>query len=151
MGGSTPLPAEGFSYLRHFCYSPPTCSTKLSIRQRGGPGHFCPAPHVAMRVGLYLFRCRLQRALKSPCSGTPRTVSEDPAEFIRQFPADCPHRTDFHCLHRHPVTECDVGEYRRILGCSSKQWGFITAKLEPNRYSYGRRLPGLRFRASPEG
>ena len=44
---------------------------------------------------------------------------------------------------------CDMDEYRRILGCSSKQWGFITAKLGLNRYSYGRRLPGLRFRASP--
>ena len=44
---------------------------------------------------------------------------------------------------------CDTDEYRRILGCSSIWWGFSTAKLKLHRYSYGRRLPGLRFRASP--
>src|SRR5205823_8390317 len=44
---------------------------------------------------------------------------------------------------------CNTDEYRRILGCSSIQPGFITARYQPNRYSYGRRLPGLRFRASP--
>ena len=46
---------------------------------------------------------------------------------------------------------CDVDEYRWILGCPSIQWGFVTARYKTNRYSYGRRLPGLRFRASPEG
>jgi hypothetical protein len=150
MGGSTPLPAEGFSYLRHSCYS-------LRVRRLlgrcslSGPGHFCPAPHVAMGVGLYLFRCSLRQwDPYSPSNGTPRTVSEDPAKQ-RQFPADCPHRTDFHCLHRtHNCNGSGLDEYRRILGCSSKQWGFITAKLGLNRYSYGRRLPGLRFRASSE-
>ena len=34
------------------------------------PDHFCLAPHVAMRIGLYL--CRY------PSSGTSRVVSEDP-------------------------------------------------------------------------
>jgi len=45
---------------------------------------------------------------------------------------------------------CDMNEYRRILGCSSIQWGFLTARYKTNRYSYGRRLPGLRFTASSE-
>src|SRR3954470_721419 len=39
-------------------------------------------------------------------------------------------------------------EYHRILGVSSIQLSFVTA-LKVDRYSYGRRLPGLRFRASP--
>jgi len=34
-----------------------------------------------------------------------------------------------------PDCGCDADEYRRILGCSSKQWGFPTAKLELHRYS----------------
>jgi hypothetical protein len=25
-------------------------------------------------------------------------------------------------------TGCDMNEYRRILGCSSIQWGFVTAR-----------------------
>ena len=45
---------------------------------------------------------------------------------------------------------CDMNEYHRILGCSSIQWGFLTARYKTNRYSYGRRLPGLRFTASSE-
>jgi hypothetical protein len=40
-------------------------------------GHFCLAPHVAMRVGLYLHLCRL-----SPVRGALRAVSEDPAEAV---------------------------------------------------------------------
>ena len=42
-----------------------------------------------------------------------------------------------------------MDKYRRILGYSSIWWGFPTAKLKLHRYSYGRRLPGLRFRALP--
>jgi hypothetical protein len=42
------LPDKEFRYLRHFCYS---LRDFLSHR---GLGHFCPAPHVAMGVGLYL-------------------------------------------------------------------------------------------------
>ena len=34
------------------------------------------------------------------------------------FPADCPHRTDFHCLSPSPWRAAN-GEYRRILGVSS--------------------------------
>jgi hypothetical protein len=43
-GGSTHCTLWEF-YLRHICYY-------LQIRKR--LGHFCLAPHVAMRVGLYL-------------------------------------------------------------------------------------------------
>jgi hypothetical protein len=44
-----------------------------------------------------------------------------------------------------------MNEYRRILGVSSIQRGFATALLVDG-YSYRRRLPGLRFKASsPKG
>jgi hypothetical protein len=46
-GGSTHCTLWEF-YLRHICYY-------LQIRKR--LGHFCLAPHVAMRVGLYLHPC----------------------------------------------------------------------------------------------
>ena len=40
-------------YLRHFCYySVDAGNFTISSLER--PGHFCLAPHVAMRVGLYL-------------------------------------------------------------------------------------------------
>ena len=50
-------------------------------------GHFCLAPHVAMRVGLYLHPQDYQYDLWVNCDlslgGAPRTVSEDPA--MRSF------------------------------------------------------------------
>jgi hypothetical protein len=48
------------------------------------PGHFCLAPHVAMRVGLYLHPCRL-----SPVRGALRAVSEDPARTCSSVRARC--------------------------------------------------------------
>ena len=86
-------------------------------------------------------------------AGAPRPVSEDPAGgfAIDGFLLIVRTGRIFTARVRHPLRGRDTGEYRRILGCSSIWWGLPTAKLELHRYSYGRRLPGLRFRASPEG
>ena len=42
----------------------------------------------------------------------------------------------------------DTNEYRGIRGMSQHIAEFSNGPLELNRYSYGRRLPALRFRAS---
>ena len=108
--------------------------------QTGWPDHFCPAPHVAMRVGLSHRRSR----------GAWRTVSEDPlGHFIPGFPADCPHRTDFHCPCRRPyvgpVTWTSTAGYSDVPAYSQ----VYPPPVGTNGYSYRRRLPGLWFRASP--
>ena len=91
------LPDKEFRYLRHCCYSPP-----------GGewPGHFCLAPHVAMRIGLYLHRL---------FSGLGVQSLRIPFGFLLIV------RTD-RIVTAHVLTVrdgYDMNEYRRILGCSS--------------------------------
>ena len=58
------------------------------------------------------------------------------------FPADCPHLTDFHCRQVR-------GEYRRIHRVSQHIARFCFRNYSGPGYSYGRRLPGLRFGALP--
>jgi hypothetical protein len=57
------------------------------------------------------------------------------------FPADCPHLADFHCRRLR-------GEYRRIHRVSQHIARFRFRNYSGPAYSYGRRLPGLRFKAS---
>jgi hypothetical protein len=91
------LPDKEFRYLRHCCYSSP-----------GGewPDHFCLAPHVAMRIGLYLHRLFSGlgvQSLRIPC-GFLLIVRTDRIVTVLV------------------VIVRNVGdedEYRRILGCSS--------------------------------
>jgi hypothetical protein len=80
--GSTHCTLWGF-YLRHICYYPNRC--RLFHRDRSERlGHFCLAPHVAMRVGLYLHP---RPALAS--WGASRAVSEDPASTCSNVRARC--------------------------------------------------------------
>jgi hypothetical protein len=75
-GGQHPIALYGKIYLRHICYYSKMALT-FSPFTSERLGHFCLAPHVAMRVGLYLHLCRL-----SPVRGALRAVSEDPAEAV---------------------------------------------------------------------
>ena len=95
-----------------------------------------------MGVGLYLshqLRCKYLYCI----GDTWRAVSEDPLSGFLLIV-----RTGRIVT---ALFSNEWSEYRRILGCPSIQPGLPTAELKLHRYSYGRRLPGLRFRASPEG
>jgi hypothetical protein len=70
-------------YLRHICYYS-KMALIFSPYTSERPGHFCLAPHVAMRVGLYLHLGRL-----SPARGALRAVSEDPARTCSSVRARC--------------------------------------------------------------
>ena len=99
------------------------------------PDRFRLALHVAMKIGLYHPLVKVAW----------RVVSEDfPAEKTGIFPADCPHLTDCHCLVPRRVPE-DTPEFPAYSQVYLRNYNrsFV--------YSYGRRLPGLRSRASPEG
>jgi hypothetical protein len=50
MRGKSYLPDKEFRYLRHSCYS------SLGRVPNEGPGHFCLTPHVAIGIGLSLYR-----------------------------------------------------------------------------------------------
>ena len=74
-----------------------------------------------------------------------RVVSEDSALITNAtFPADCPHLADCHC---HRVR----GEYRRMHRVFQHIARFVLGTTVVQFYSYGRRLLGLPFRASPCG
>src|SRR5207244_13002639 len=80
MWGAAPFACQRASYLRH--------TVTPALKSRRWPDHFCRALHVAMQFGPYLH---------SFMSSAPRVVSEGSiASICEDFPADCPHPTDFH-------------------------------------------------------
>jgi hypothetical protein len=114
------LPDKEFRYLRHFVT--PAASV------RGGhdiSAWLCMSPcrsdciFTVERTGLGV------QSLRIPHS---------------RFPADCPHRTDCHCPTNGRVPPDTRSFQHTAKFCNG---------LKVDRYSYGRRLPGLRFRASP--
>jgi hypothetical protein len=82
-GGQHPLHSMGKSTLGTFVTTQDDDTNCLSYHLER-PGHFCLAPHVAMRVGLYLHP---QSALAG--EGALRAVSEDPARTCSSVRARC--------------------------------------------------------------
>jgi hypothetical protein len=66
------------------------------------------------------------------------------------FPADCPHRTDCHCPCLDPIEGLGHGRVPSDTRMFQHIARFTHGHLGNNRYSYGRRLLGLRFTASPK-
>ena len=132
--GQCYLPDKEFRYLRtvHDCYP---SQRPLRVAR---PFAFRLALHVAMEIGPY-------HPPLSRWSGVwplriPRIESTRPTAF----PADCPHRTVFHCrqFRRRVPTDTRVSQHTA---------GFVHETTVVHFHSYGRRLPGLRFIASPCG
>jgi hypothetical protein len=96
--GSLPRGARLVAYPTRNFATLGSLVTSLQCEERSG--HFCLTPHVAMGLGLYLHRL-------SAVAGAWRAVSEDPF----RFPADCPHRTDCHCL----FAEASTAGYLRVF------------------------------------
>ncbi len=124
------LPDKEFRYLR-------TVHSVTPFQTRGRRAHFCRALYVAIQIGPY------HPATWINGSGVwslriPHLFSD------AAFPADCPHLSDCHCRRVH-------GEYRRIHRVSQHIAGFVFETTVVHDYSYGRRLLGLRFSASPCG
>src|SRR5919198_3770614 len=70
--------------------------------------------------------------------GARRVVSEGSTHRLRMpvsdFPADCPHRLDFHFPHRPTLLRVsDMDEYHRILGVPSIQPSFSPAVTSGGR------------------
>ena len=102
--------------------------------------HFCLAPYVAIGVGLYLHH---RTATSSWWAW--RTVSEDPSSrgfllIVRTGRIVTAHRA-------HPRSRGDTGRVPPDTRMFQHTAKFYNGPFT-NRYSYGRRLPGLRFRAS---
>jgi hypothetical protein len=116
-------PDKEFRYLRQHCYLRPS---------DGGDGHFCRPPYVAIGLGLYLHQLGRNWAW--------RAVSEGSAESA-VFPADRPHRMDCHrpCIGSVPP---DTRMFQHLARF------YNGLEAISHRYSYGRRLPALQFRAS---
>jgi len=112
--------------------------------------------------------CLWRYALRVPpaCRHADRTISslrtKGPAYslwgFRRKpaFPADCPHPKDFHChlRWRVPGDSTEFPAYSQVYLRNYNIWSFLklcAIDCPFSLYSYGRRLPGLRSRASPCG
>ena len=79
---------------------------------------------------------------------------DEPGDVLRSQPASqpslliVPTRRIITAHARTLVRDTDMNEYRGMHGMSQHIAEFFNGPLEVNRYSYGRRLPALRFRAS---
>jgi len=126
--GITPIrgnysPDKEFRYLRHCCYSPLLLAT-------GG----------VISASLCMSPCR------SDCLISHQTTMRPGVQSLRipmaRFPADCPHQSDCHCSSNDERVPLDS----RVSQHTAR---FYNGQSRNHRYSYGRRLPGLQFRASP--
>jgi hypothetical protein len=77
--GNVTYPTRNFATLGPFIY----------VTQRFTPLRGLATLHVAMQIGLYHLRAQSREA---------RRVVSEGIQCARIFPADCPHRMDFHAI-----------------------------------------------------